>query len=111
AGSVAGYAAWLMAAEAVPIPLYAVCRWPERVRDAWPATWPRAGLGGVLSLAAYTIVLWAQTRGALGAVAALRETGVVVAAVIGAVLFGDRLGGRRAVAATVVAAGVLLLNS
>ena len=111
AHSAVGYASWLMAAEALPIPLYAVLRQPGRVRLMWPSTWRRAALGGVLSLLAYSVVLWAQTRGALGAVAALRETGVVVGAGIGALFFGERLGRRRVIAAAVVATGVILLNS
>jgi drug/metabolite transporter (DMT)-like permease len=109
-GSPLGYAAWLMAAEALPVPLYALARQPERVRASWSATWPRAGLGGLLSLIAYSIVLWAQTRGALGAVAALRETGVLVAAVIGSLLFGEAFGRTRTIAAAAVAGGVVLLN-
>jgi uncharacterized membrane protein len=54
--------------------------------------------------------LAAQTRGALAAVAALRATSVVVAAVLGAMFFGERFGRRRVVATVLVAAGVVLLN-
>ncbi|TDD73905.1 EamA family transporter [Actinomadura rubrisoli] len=71
-----------------------------------------AGLtGGLISMAAYGIVLWAQTRGTLATVAALRETGVVSGAVIGAVFFSERLGPRRIAAACVVAAGAILLTA
>ena len=49
-----------------------------------------AGLaGGILSLTAYGLVRWAQTRGALAPIAALRESSVIIGAVIGAVLFGS----------------------
>ncbi|MFB4297369.1 EamA family transporter [Actinomadura sp. NTSP31] len=67
--------------------------------------------GGLISMAAYGIVLWAQTRGALASVAALRETGVIAGAVIGAVFFSERLGPRRIAAACVVAAGVVLITA
>ncbi|KAB2360158.1 EamA family transporter [Actinomadura montaniterrae] len=67
--------------------------------------------GGLISMAAYGIVLWAQTRGALASVAALRETGVISGAVIGAVFFSERLGPRRIAAACVVAAGVVLITA
>ena len=74
------------------------------------STWRLTALGGVLSVTAYAIVLWAQTRGALAAVTALRETGVIVAAVIGTVVFHEHFGRRRLVAAFLVATGVVLLN-
>jgi uncharacterized membrane protein len=55
-------------------------------------------------------VVWAQTRGTLAAVAALRETSVIVAAGIGAVSLGERFGRRRMLAATLVAIGVIMLR-
>jgi drug/metabolite transporter (DMT)-like permease len=74
-------------------------------RVAW-----RGVLAGLLSAAAYGIVLWAQTRAPLAVVSALRETGVLSAAVIGALFFKERFGGRRLGAAAVVALGVLLIG-
>ncbi|QNE23013.1 EamA family transporter [Kribbella qitaiheensis] len=70
-----------------------------------------AGLGGgLVSLAAYGLVLWAQTRGALAAIAALRETSIIFGAIIGALFFGERFGPKRAIAAAVVVVGILLLS-
>ncbi len=66
--------------------------------------------GGLISVLGYGIVLWAQTRGAPAAVAALRETGVISGAVIGAVFFRERMGLPRPAAALVVVAGVELIN-
>jgi drug/metabolite transporter (DMT)-like permease len=80
------------------------------MRRSWNATWRRTALGGVLSVTAYAIVLWAQTRGALAAVTAMRETGVIVAALIGTVVFHETFGRRRLIAAVLVAGGVVLLN-
>ena len=99
-----------MMLDGIPIPLYGWLWQRERVRAAWSATWRFAAAGAVLSVAAYSIVLWAQTRGALAAVAALRETGVIVAAIIGTVVLGERFGRRRFIAAIVVAAGAALIN-
>ncbi|MFI6521518.1 EamA family transporter [Spirillospora sp. NPDC050679] len=67
--------------------------------------------GGVFALAGYGIVLWAQTRGTLASVAALRETGVISGAIIGAVFFSERMGIQRIAAACVVAAGVVLITA
>jgi len=110
AGNAMGYAVWLILAEALPIPLYAFLAHRDRLRAAWSTTWLRAGSGGLLSFAAYAIVLWAQTRGSLAAVAALRETGVIAAAGIGTLFFGEQFGRRRIVAAALVAAGVALIK-
>jgi drug/metabolite transporter (DMT)-like permease len=77
-------------------------------------TGPAAGQGllaGVLSLVAYGTVLWAQTRAPLAEVAAIRETGVVFAALIGMKLFAEQFGTRRVVAAAIVAAGIVLISA
>ncbi len=73
------------------------------------AAWGVAVLACVMSMLAYGLVLWGQTRGALAAVAALRESSVVVAAVIGVLFFKEPLGRVRIAAAVAVAAGVALL--
>jgi drug/metabolite transporter (DMT)-like permease len=75
---------------------------------------PGAGKGllaGALSLIAYGIVLWAQTEAPLAEVAAIRETGVVFAALIGMKLFGEGFGLRRLAAALVVAAGIAAISA
>ncbi|MCX6508051.1 MAG: EamA family transporter [Actinobacteria bacterium] len=66
-------------------------------------------LGGVVSMVAYTIVLWAQTRTTLGVVSALRETGVLWAAIIGVVIFREGRAVRIVLPAAVVALGIGLL--
>jgi drug/metabolite transporter (DMT)-like permease len=68
-------------------------------------------LAGALSLIAYGIVLWAQTRAPLAEVAAIRETSVVFAALIGMKLFTERFGIRRLAAAVLVAAGIVLISA
>jgi drug/metabolite transporter (DMT)-like permease len=72
--------------------------------------WRRAPLVAALALAAYGLVIWAQFHAAFGAVAALRETSVILAALIGALIFGERFGARRLLASSVVVAGVALLS-
>jgi drug/metabolite transporter (DMT)-like permease len=55
-------------------------------------------------------VLWAQTRGALAPIAALRETSVIVGAIIGAAVFHERFGRWRIVATVLVAGGIVIMN-
>jgi len=73
------------------------------------ATVTRSIAAAALSILAYGLVLWAQTRGALAVVAALRETSVVFAALLGAAVFGEQLPGRRVTASVAIAAGAVLL--
>ena len=110
AGTVGGYTGWLFLLQGPALPLWAVAR---RRGQLWRQLRPhlRLGLtGGVLSLAAYGLVLWAQTRGSLAAVAALRETSIVVGAGIGALVFHERFGRWRIVATVVVVTGVVLID-
>jgi drug/metabolite transporter (DMT)-like permease len=65
---------------------------------------------GLMSLVAYTIVLYAQTRAPLGIVSALRETGVVWAAAIGVVFFKEGKARAIMVPALVVVAGIALVS-
>jgi uncharacterized membrane protein len=105
AGEAVPYAVWLFAAEGIVMAPAA-----RASLRAGAARWRRALVTGVLSAAAYGMVIWAQRRGALAEVAALRETSVVAAAAIGALVFHERLGVRRVVMSVVIAAGVALLN-
>jgi drug/metabolite transporter (DMT)-like permease len=61
-------------------------------------------------VAAYGIVLWAMTRAPIAAVAALRETSVIFAALIGAVLLREGLGVPRITGAVLVAGGIAALR-
>ena len=57
---------------------------------------------GALSVLAYGLVLWAQTRGALAPIAALRETSVIFGAIIGSLAFREPFGRTRVLAAVIV---------
>jgi drug/metabolite transporter (DMT)-like permease len=109
-GAVLGYAAWLFIAEGAVMPLVAVAARREKF---WGQARPHLGLGlagGVASIIAYGLVLWAQTRGALAPIAALRETSVIIGALIGALVFRERFGRWRIVATVLVVGGVALIN-
>lgn len=103
------YAALLFLLQGPPISLIAAARRPAA---AWRnrTTMDRGLLAGLLALAAYGIVLWAQTRAPLAEVAAIRETSVVFAALIGVAAFGENFGRRRFAAALVIATGIVLIG-
>jgi drug/metabolite transporter (DMT)-like permease len=111
-GSALGYTGWLFVAEGLIVP---IVWWARRegsrsaVARVPAALWRRAALAGVLSVLAYGLVLYAQTKGALAVVAALRETSVIWGALIGAAMFREQLPSRRVVAAALIAGGAVIL--
>jgi phosphonate utilization associated putative membrane protein len=72
--------------------------------------WPIAALGGGASIGSYAIALWAMTRAPVASVAALRETSVLFAAVLGTVLLKERFGLQRAIGTGVIVGGVMALR-
>jgi phosphonate utilization associated putative membrane protein len=72
--------------------------------------WPVALLGACASLGAYAIALWAMTRAPIASVAALRETSVLFAALIGVVMLKERFRFQRALGTGVIVAGVMALR-
>ena len=72
--------------------------------------WPLGLIGGVAAFLGYAIVIWAMTRAPIAAVAALRETSVVFAAIIGVVALREPFHAQRAIAALVILAGIILLR-
>jgi len=109
-GTDLGYVVWLFLLGGLPIPLYAAA---VAGRDLAARMRRRLGAGvaaGALAVTAYGLVIWAQRRGALAVVAALRETSVLVAALIGSLWFSERFGRRRVLAAACITAGIVLLN-
>ena len=102
------YAGWLIALHSWVVPVYAVVK---RGRSFWgiarrQAAW---GLGGgAVSLAAYGLVLLAQTSGELAAVAALRELSIAVGVLLGATVLHEALARNRLLPALVLTAGAAL---
>jgi drug/metabolite transporter (DMT)-like permease len=110
AASPVGYIGWLMLLESFCVPMFALVR----RRDVLLKQPPRillAGLAaGALSVLAYGLVLWAQTRGSLAPIAALRETSVIFGAIISTLIFREPFGRTRIAATVLVVAGIVLLN-
>ncbi|MFI1657819.1 EamA family transporter [Streptomyces sp. NPDC020472] len=108
-GTPLGYIGWLMVLEGLAIPAYAL--WTRRAA-LLPQLRPYAArglLGAVLSVAAYALVLWAQTKAPLAPIAALRESSIIVGAAIGALFFKERFGAPRVAAAGLMVVGIGLM--
>ncbi|MFF8728165.1 EamA family transporter [Streptomyces sp. NPDC015171] len=104
-----GYIAWLMAVQGAFVPAYMCARargGTVRLLRPYAAL---GLLGAALSVAAYALVLWAQTRAPLAPVAALRESSIIVGAAIGALFFKERFGAPRIAAAGLLVVGIGLM--
>ncbi len=102
------------------VALFVLDGWPfaamvlaRRGRAAWPyakARWPMAMGGALASLGSYGIALWAMTRAPVATVAALRETSVLFAALLGSWLLKEKFTPRRALGTCVIVGGVMALR-
>jgi drug/metabolite transporter (DMT)-like permease len=109
-GSPAGYVLWLFVLDAIPFPLMVLAAKKRELVVYVRTYWLRGLVGGALSSGAYGVALWAMTRAPVAAVAALRETSVIFAALIGAWLLKEGHIARRLAGAATVAAGVIALK-
>lgn len=103
-----GYIGWLFLLECIPGVFFIVYR-----RKNWSGVQSRIltiGIcGGLLSAVAYGLAIYAKSLTSLGTVSAIRESSVIIAALIGVIWFKERPWKLRMVAAIIVASGVTLL--
>jgi drug/metabolite transporter (DMT)-like permease len=109
-GSAVSYTAWMFAFYALMLPLFISMRGAQALRAPVPVIVQNAA-GGLVSIAAYGIVIWAMQFGAMGAVSALRETSVVFAALIGRMFLSERLSARRLISCCVIALGAVCIGA
>ena len=109
AGNPLAYAGVLFLGEGAAVAAVLMVRRRSWLPGQPERAWVAGVAGGVLSVLAYVLVLWAQTKADLAVVSALRETSVVVAALLGAFVLGEGQRRRRVAAAAVVVAGTVLL--
>jgi drug/metabolite transporter (DMT)-like permease len=105
-----GYIGWLMLLESLGVPMFALIRRRDVLLKQRPRILLSGLAAGALSVLAYGLVLWAQTRGALAPIAALRETSVIFGAIIATLVFREPFGRTRIGATILVTAGIVLLN-
>jgi drug/metabolite transporter (DMT)-like permease len=109
-GQPLSYCLWLSLLDGFPILTLALARHRGAVWAHLRRRWLPCTLGGLLSVGAYGIVLWAMTRAPIAAVAVLRETSVIFAAIMGAVILRERFGGARVAGAVLVVCGVATIR-
>jgi drug/metabolite transporter (DMT)-like permease len=108
-GSPFGYMGWLFFTEFL-VSLFIYIRLRPQFTPEVRATLRVGYLGGFCAVAAYGLVIYANTLAPLGMVSALRESSVIVAALFGVVIFRERPWISRISAAVTVGAGILVLT-
>ncbi|NBN76726.1 hypothetical protein GWI72_00425 [Microvirga tunisiensis] len=106
--SVFGYMGWLFLLE-FPVPLVIALNRRLRGGHFRLGVILLGSLGGVAAVTAYGLVLYVKTIAPLGAVSAVRESSVILAALIGILVLGERPVALRLLAAAIVAVGVATL--
>jgi drug/metabolite transporter (DMT)-like permease len=110
-GDALSYIVWLNIWEGPWVFLAAIAVRGRRMVPYLRRWWWRGAIGGVVATIGYGIAIWALSLGAMAHVAALRETSVLFAAIIGTVLLGEGFGRVRLVAALTIVAGLVLMNA
>lgn len=109
-GNVLSYLCWLSFIDGWPLAIYALAQRRALVFSYLAVHWRYCVAGGLCSMTAYGLVIYAMSLGAMGVVSALRETSVIMAALIGVYYLKERLTRVRLVAVVLVAVGVITMQ-
>jgi drug/metabolite transporter (DMT)-like permease len=110
AGDAIAYIVWLNILEGPGLILTAIAIRGRAMLPYLRQYWWRGTVGGVIATLGYGIAIWGLSVGAMAHVAALRETSVLFASLIGTLLLGEGFGRLRVVAAGMIVAGLILMN-
>lgn len=107
-GAPAAYVAWVFVADGTffTLGMLALRGWGVIPRDR--RAWAMGTFASTASYGAYAVSIWAMTLAPIAVVAALRETSILFAVLIGWLVFGEKMTGEKALAAAVIVAGVML---
>jgi len=108
AGDAMMYVAWLFVFDAVGFVPVAYGLRGQAVFIAKPRAWALGMAAAVASYGAYAIAVWAMTVAPIALVAALRETSILFAVLIGWVVFGERMNKGKVLAVALIVTGVVL---
>ena len=104
-----GYTVWLAACDSAVFVGYAFATRGRGVLAAWRADRLRVLGSGLLGLGSFGVFMWALARAPVGAVSALRETSIVFAALIGALVLREAATWWRYASASTVMLGTAII--
>lgn len=104
------FTAWLFIFDAMFFTVYSLISRGATVFKASRRAWSLGAFAGVLSLATYWIAVWAMTVAPIALVAAVRETSVLFALVIGILVLKEKAGVAKILAALVIVSGIVVIR-
>jgi drug/metabolite transporter (DMT)-like permease len=107
-GDALQYVGWLMMASTVLYAPAAVALKGRGLFAAPPLAWAIGMVAAAFSFGAYAIALWAMTVAPIALVAALRETSILFAVLLGWLVFRERMTPEKVVASAIIVAGVVV---
>ncbi len=110
AGTATGFYGWLALGNAVLMAGLMATRAPHQLRALWTNGKRVFLLGGAASFAAFALVIWAFTQAPIALVAALRETSIIFALLIGVFFLKERLNLAKVASTAITLLGVALLR-
>lgn len=110
AGDAIAYIVWMSALWGALMPALYIGLRDAKSLLRWRPGVVRAATGGLVSLLAYGIIIFAMATAPMGAVSALRETSVLFAALLGYLFLGETLTLRKVLACTVIATGTVMIG-
>lgn len=109
-GSGPGFAIYMFVGNCLAMQAMALLIRGPAVYATLPGALATSAGGGLMSMCAYFIAIWAMTQAPIALVAALRETSVLFGAILATVFLKEPLTGWRVMASVLVLAGMALLR-
>lgn len=111
AGTASGYILWMMIGDAIGMVTYAALTRGRAAFSALLPAWKTGLAAGAMSLGSYWIAVWAFTQAPIALVAALRESSILFATVIAALVLREQVNRWRWISAGIIACGVMLMRA
>ncbi len=107
-GDAISYVAWVFVADGLIFTLGSLLWRGAGVVPRDGRAWVVGSFASLASYGAYAISIWAMTVAPIAVVAALRETSILFAVLIGWLVFGEKMTRDKAMAAVLIVAGVIV---
>ena len=109
-GDAVAYVAWVFVADGLFFSVGMIAWRGRAVLPPWGRPWAVGVLASAASYGAYAVSIWAMTQAPIAVVAALRETSILFAVLIGWLWFGEKMTRAKAGAAALILGGVMLMR-
>lgn len=107
-GDAVAYVAWVFVFDGLIFTLGTLALRGTDALPRAPRAWVLGSAASAASYGAYAISIWAMTIAPIALVAALRETSILFAVLIGWLAFGERMTRDKAIASLMIVAGVIV---